>query len=345
MRNTECTGDQNESFDKPTMKAAVFCGKDRPLVIKEVAMPGPDEYQLLIKVRACAVCRTDLHVMDGDLGKPKDRLILGHEIVGTVCGIGSKVSGFQLDDLVGVPWLASTCLTCSLCCAGKENLCQQAKFTGYTVDGGFSEYTVADSRFCFSIPNNYDALHAAPLLCAGLIGWRSLRFTGESQRIGIYGFGAAAHVITPIAIHQGKTIFAFTSPGDKRRQEFARSIGATWAGSSLDAPPEVLDAAIIFAPAGSLIPKALHDIRPGGTVVCGGIHMSDIPSFPYSVLWGERVVRSVANLCRADGYEFFEFLKQVPVQTRVRAFSLENINDAFAEFRQGEISGAAVIRF
>lgn len=347
MNNRESTNRDSDTVPTETkrMKAAVFQGRNRPLAIEEVPIPTHGEHELLIKVDACAVCRTDLHVLDGDLPEPKNRLILGHEIVGTVCGIGKQVTGFKINDSVGVPWLASTCLACSLCVSGKENLCKQAKFTGYTHDGGFAEYATADSRFCFPIPNNYDAAHAAPLLCAGLIGWRSLKFTGEAKIIGIYGFGAAAHVITPIAIHRGKTVFAFTSPGDERRQEFAKSLGAEWAGSSLDEPPEPLDAAIIFAPAGNLVPKALHDTKTGGTVVCGGIHMSDIPSFPYSLLWGERTIRSVANLCRADGHEFFELIERVRIETHVKEFRLEDVNDALAQFRQGEIAGAAVIRF
>jgi propanol-preferring alcohol dehydrogenase len=327
------------------MKAAVFHKGKELLELCEVARPEPKEHELLLQVNACAICRTDLHVIDGDLANPKENLILGHEIVGTVIATGKAVTNFKSGDLVGVPWLASTCLSCSFCLKGHENLCPDALFTGYSVDGGFSEYTVADARFCFSIPANYDAAHAAPLLCAGLIGWRALKFAGDEEKIGIYGFGAAAHVITPIALHQGKRIFAFTSPGDERRQKFALTLGADWSGSSLDKPPEPLDAAIIFASAGSLVPKALSDTRAGGTVVCGGIHMSDIPSFPYSQLWGERIIKSVANLCRSDGEEFFNFVRNITIETHVSVFALDNINQAIRDLRQGSIEGAAVIVF
>ncbi len=330
---------------KEQMRAAILRNNKKALELTEVPKPKPKVNQLLLKVRACAICRTDLHVIDGELSNPKENLILGHEIVGTVVETGSGVSNFKVGDLVGVPWLASTCLSCSFCLRGQENLCPDALFTGYNVDGGFSEYTVADSRFCFPIPENYDAQHAAPLLCAGLIGWRSLKFAGDEKHLGIYGFGAAAHVITPIAIHQGKRVFAFTSPGDERKQKFALSLGVEWSGSSLEKPPTPLDAAIIFAPAGNLVPKALSDTRPGGTVVCGGIHMSDIPSFPYSLLWGERSVKSVANLCRKDGEEFFNIVKNLTIQTHVSVFDLESINDAIEKLRQGAIEGAAVIVF
>jgi propanol-preferring alcohol dehydrogenase len=325
--------------------AILFDGIGKPISVRRRSIPRPQASQVLLRVNACALCRTDLHIIDGDLKHPKKPVVLGHEVVATVEKLGPNVKDIQEGDLVGVPWLASTCLNCSFCLKGNENLCESAQFTGYTVDGGFSQYTIADSRFCFKIPDNYDASHAAPLLCAGLIGWRSLKFTENSQRVGIYGFGAAAHVITPIAINQGKQIYAFTSPGDDSRQEFARSLGAVWAGSSGELAPEELDAAIIFAPVGELVPKALSATRRGGIVVCGGIHMSDIPEFPYSLLWGERTIRSVANLCRSDGREFFDFVTDVTIDTHVTEFTLTDFNEAVTEFRSGAIKGAAVIRF
>lgn len=325
------------------MKAAILNSSQRQTQFTNMARPEFSEFELLLRVDACALCRTDLHVLDGDLPAPKYPLVLGHEIVGTVEAIGSQVENVRVGDRVGIPWLASACLKCDYCRKGTENLCDQAKFTGYTVDGGFAEFTVADSRFCFKIPAEYDSVHAAPLLCAGLIGWRSLRFTGDALKLGIYGFGAAAHVITPVALAEGRKVFAFTSPGDNERQEFAKELGCSWAGGSDEIAPEELDAAIIFATVGALVPTALKAIRKGGTVVCGGIHMSDIPSFSYDLLWGERTIRSVANLTRADGEDFFQRVRETPIETRVREFPLENLNDAIDQFRGGKIKGAAVI--
>ncbi|HEY9731468.1 MAG TPA: zinc-dependent alcohol dehydrogenase family protein [Drouetiella sp.] len=325
------------------MKATVLTGAKQLPELVETERPKPNEFEVIVRVDACALCRTDLHVLDGDLQNPKYPLILGHEIVGTVEELGKNVDNLRSGDRVGIPWLASTCLKCEFCRSGKENLCDQAKFTGYTANGGFAEYTVADSRFCFQIPKSYDSTHAAPLLCAGLIGWRSLRFTGDAQRIGIYGFGAAAHVITPVALNEGRKVFAFTSPGDKSRQDFATQLGCSWAGGSDETAPDQLDAAIIFAPVGALVPAALKAVRKGGTVVCGGIHMSEIPAFSYDLLWGERTIRSVANLTRADGHEFFKRLSEVQIETHVREFTLPKLTDAINEFRSGKIKGAAVI--
>lgn len=325
------------------MKACILSGAGRRPALEDRPKPIPADFDVLIRVEACGVCRTDLHVLDGDLPSPKYPLVLGHEIVGIVEAVGERVEALRQGDRVGIPWLASACLQCDFCRRGQENLCDKAKFTGYTVDGGFAEYTLADSRFCFSVPASYDAQHAAPLLCAGLIGWRCMKFTGDAVRVGLYGFGAAAHVITPLAIHDGRKIFAFTSPGDTDRQEFARSLGAAWAGGSDQAPAEELDAAILFAPVGALLPIALNAVRKGGTVVCGGIHMSDIPSFPYSLLWGERTVRSVANLTRADGKEFFERVSEVHIETHITPYSLEQTNQAIDDFRGGKIHGAAVL--
>lgn len=325
------------------MKASILERERSTLQIVERELPAIEPLQVRIKVEACALCRTDLHVLDGELPQPKYPLILGHEIVGLVDSVGSSVDNLRVGDRIGVPWLASACLKCVFCLSGQENLCDNALFTGYTVDGGFAEYTVADSRFCFHMPPQYDAVHAAPLLCAGLIGWRSLRCTGSAERIGIYGFGAAAHVIAPLAIAQGRQIFAFTSAGDLSRQEFARKLGATWAGGSDQSPPEPLDAAIIFAPVGALVPKALAGVRKGGIVVCAGIHMSDIPSFPYSLLWGERTIQSVANLTRADGEEFFKLAANIALQTHVVEYPLTAINEAIRDSRNGSIQGAAVI--
>jgi propanol-preferring alcohol dehydrogenase len=306
-----------------------------------VPKPGPE--QVLIRVHACAVCRTDLHIVDGELADPKLPLIPGHQIVGTVMETGPEVEGVAIGDRVGVPWLGSTDGRCRYCRSGRENLCDQAQFTGYNIDGGYAEYTVADHRFCFPLPAGYPDLQAAPLLCAGLIGFRSYRMAGDAERLGLYGFGAAAHILIQVARHQGRRVFAFTSPGDTAAQQFARDLGAEWAGPSTDLPPEELDAAILFAPVGSLVPAALRALAKGGTVVCGGIHMSDIPSFPYDLLWGERVVRSVANLTREDGRLFLGLAPQVPVQTEVQAFPLEAANEALDTLRSGRIRGAAVL--
>ncbi len=296
-----------------------------------------------MNVRACAVCRTDLHVVDGELPKPKLPLVPGHEIIGVVTAMGDGVERFQAGDRVGIPWLGWTCGVCEYCRTGRENLCNQARFTGYTLDGGYAEYTVADQRYCFPIPDSYSDAEAAPLLCAGLIGYRSLGKTGDARRIGIYGFGAAAHIITQVARFQGREVYAFTRRGDQEGQQFARSQGAAWAGDSENLPPEKLDAAIIFAPSGELVPLALKALGKGGTVVCGGIHMSDIPAFPYDLLWEERSLCSVANLTRRDAEEFFALAPRVPVRTTVQTFPLSEANEALERLRSGSIKGAAVL--
>ena len=314
-----------------------------PLQLIDLPIPQPAPTQVQIKIRACAVCRTDLHVIDGELTQPKLPLVPGHEIVGHVSAVGNEVTTFKFGDRVGVPWLGWTCGTCEYCKTDRENLCDRALFTGYTLDGGYAEYTVADHRFCFSIPALYSDAEAAPLLCAGLIGYRSFVKTGNAHRIGIYGFGAAAHIITQVAVSQGRSIYAFTRSGDRAGQDFAKSLGAAWAGASESAPPEKLDAAIIFAPAGQLVPLALNALNKGGIVVCGGIHMSDIPSFPYELLWQERSVCSVANLTRRDGHEFFALAPKVPVRTTVETFPLTEANRAVEALRHGQIKGAAVL--
>jgi alcohol dehydrogenase, propanol-preferring len=321
----------------------VFEKAGAPLRKTELATPTPGLDQVLIHVHACAICRTDLHVIDGELAHPKLPLIPGHEIVGTIEQLVAGATRFKIGDRVGVPWLGWTCGHCEFCLNGKENLCDQAKFTGYTLDGGYAEFTVADERFCFPIPDFYSDAEAAPLLCAGLIGYRSLAKTGNGKRLGIYGFGAAAHIIAQVAKYQQREIYAFTRSGDQRAQEFALSLGAVWAGDSDQLPPKKLDAAIIFAPVGSLIPQALRAVGKGGTVVCGGIHMSDIPSFPYSILWEERSISSVANLTRRDGEEFMTLAPKVPVRTEVETFPLEEANEALGRLRSGTIRGAAVL--
>jgi propanol-preferring alcohol dehydrogenase len=308
-----------------------------------VPIPVPASGQVLLRVRACAVCRTDLHVVDGELPDPKLPLIPGHEIVGVVEAVGEGVEEHVRGDRIGVPWLGWTCGECRYCCSGRENLCDQARFTGYDLDGGYAEYAVADARYCFPIPANYSDFEAAPLLCAGLIGYRSLRMAGDARRLGIYGFGAAAHIVTQVAVHQGREVFAFTRPGDETAQRFAREMGAAWAGSSTETPPEELDAAILFAPVGALVPAALRAVGKGGVVVCGGIHMSDVPSFPYEILWGERVVRSVANLTRRDAEEFLTLAPRVPVRTEVQDFALAAANQALDALRAGTLRGAAVL--
>ena len=325
------------------MKAMVLHIQRQPLRSTEVPIPSPGPGEVLVQVRACAVCRTDLHVVDGELPKPKLPLVLGHEIVGVVAGKGDGVERFQPGDRVGIPWLGWTCGTCEYCRMGRENLCDQARFTGYTLDGGYAEYTLADQRYCFPIPDSYSDAEAAPLLCAGLIGYRSLAKTGDARRIGIYGFGAAAHIITQVAHFQGREIYAFTRRGDIAGQQFAKSLGAVWAGDSESLPPEKLDAAIVFAPAGELVPLALKALGKGGTVVCGGIHMSDIPAFPYDLLWEERSICSVANLSRRDGEEFFALAPRVPVRMTVQTFPLSEANDALNRLRAGHIRGAAVL--
>jgi alcohol dehydrogenase, propanol-preferring len=314
-----------------------------PLRAEDRPVPEPGPGQLLIRVRACGVCRTDLHVVDGELSHPKSDVIPGHEVVGVVARAGLGTNRFPVGSRVGLPWLGRTCGVCPYCRADRENLCDHPEFTGYTLDGGFAEYTVADERYCFALPDGYSDAEAAPLLCAGLIGYRSLVMAGDARRLGIYGFGAAAHLVTQVARHQGRTVFAFTSPGDIAAQEFARSLGAAWAGESTQLPPEPLDAAILFAPVGSLVPAALRAVVKGGVVVCGGIHMSDIPSFPYDILWGERVVRSVANLTRRDGEEFLALAPRVPVRTSIETFPLVEANQALAKLRAGDLHGAAVL--
>jgi len=310
------------------------------LRLAELPDPEPTEGQVLLRVRACAVCRTDLHIVDGELPHPKLPLVLGHQIVGDVVeGTASVEAGTR----VGVPWLGWTCGECRYCLSGRENLCDRARFTGYDLDGGYAEFAVADERYCFPLPDEYSHEHAAPLLCAGLIGHRSFRLAGDAEAIGLYGFGASAHIVCQVAVAQGRRVFAGTRAGDEARQAFARSLGAVWAGEALAGPPEQLDAVIIFAPAGELVPAALRHIRKGGVVVCAGIHMSDIPSFPYELLWGERAVRSVANLTRQDGHEFLALAPAVPVRTEVETFPLEAANEALARLREGELEGSAVV--
>ena len=306
-----------------------------PLEPRDVPPPKPRDGEVLLRVHACGVCRTDLHIVDGELDRPKLPLILGHQIVGTVEETGKRV---------GVPWLAWTCGVCRYCTSGRENLCERARFTGYDVDGGYAEWAVADERFCFPLPDGYPDLQAAPLLCAGLIGYRALRVAGDASRLGLYGFGAAAHIIAQVARHEGRRVFALARPGDDEAQALARELGAEWAGDTVAGPPEELDAAIIFAPAGELVPVALGALARGGTVVCAGIHMSDIPSFPYELLWEERVVRSVANLTRRDAEEFLELAPLIPVETHVEVHPLDDANEALARLREGRIRGAAVLQ-
>ena len=313
------------------------------LQLRDVPKPKPAKGQLLVRIATCAVCRTDLHVVDGELPDPKLPLIPGHQIVGRVEQIGTGVEGFSIGDRVGIPWLGWTDGECAYCRSNRENLCDRARFTGYTIDGGYAEFTVADARFCFHLPDRYNDVEAAPLLCAGLIGYRSYRKTGEARRLGIYGFGNAAHLIVQIALYQGREIFAFTRPGENASQQAARKLGAKWAGGSDEMPPEKLDAAIIFASVGELVPAALRALAKGGIVVCGGIHMSDIPSFPYADLWGERAITSVANLTRRDGEEFFEIAPRVPVRTETETFPLEQANTALDRFRSGKLNGTAVL--
>jgi alcohol dehydrogenase, propanol-preferring len=324
------------------MLAMVLDSIGEPLRAAEVRTPAPEAGQVLIRVLTCGVCRTDLHVVDGELKDPKLPLIPGHQIVGEVVETGERVDRYVAGDRVGVPWLGWTCGRCRYCESGRENLCDEARFTGYQIDGGYAGYAVADHRFCFPIPD-VTALQAAPLLCAGLVGYRSLVMAGDAERLGLYGFGAAAHIVTQVARHQGRQIFAFTRDGDVEAQRFAREMGAVWTGNSRESPPEDLDAAIIFAPVGELVPSALRAVAKGGVVVCGGIHMSDIPSFPYELLWGERTVRSVANLTRRDGEEFLSLASEVPVRTEVVPFPLEKANEALSALREGRLSGAAVI--
>jgi alcohol dehydrogenase, propanol-preferring len=322
------------------MRAMVLEQPRRPLQATELPDPEPGPGELLLEVSSCGVCRTDLHIIDGELTEPKLPLVQGHQIVARVLRGGER---YAPGTRVGVPWLAWTDGECRYCRSGRENLCDHAIFTGYGRDGGFAELTVADERYCFPIPEGYPDLQAAPLLCAGLIGFRTLRLAGDAERLGLYGFGAAAHIICQVALHEGRRVFAFTRAEDTAAQEFALELGAEWAGDALGPPPEELDAALIFAPAGELVPAALRAVAKGGTVVCGGIHMSDIPSFPYELLWGERVLRSVANLTRADAEEFLALAPQVPVETRVRTFALEQANEALEHIRAGDLRGAAVV--
>jgi propanol-preferring alcohol dehydrogenase len=326
------------------MRAMVFTEAGKPLQLREVPAPEPREDEILIKIGACAVCRTDLHVVDGDLGRPKLPLIPGHEIIGRVVGLGAGVKDFREGDRVGVPWLGWTCGECRFCRSARENLCERAQFTGYTIDGGFADYAVADHRYCFQVPPTYADEEAAPLMCAGLIGYRSYRAAGNAQRLGLYGFGAAAHIIVQVAIHEGREVYAFTKNGDAKGQAFAKSLGAAWAGGSDEKPPKPLAAAIIFAPVGVLVPAALRAVDEGGIVVCAGIHMSDIPTFPYSILWRERTLTSVANLTRADGEAFLKVAPRVPVKTTVRLYPLERANDALDDLRHGRFDGAAVLK-
>jgi alcohol dehydrogenase, propanol-preferring len=325
------------------MRAMVLRSAGTKLEATELARPEPGAGQMLVRVLACGVCRTDLHVVDGELTEPKLPLVPGHEIVGTVVAAGDGASRFAPGARVGIPWLGWTCRECEQCRAGRENLCPHARFTGYQIDGGYAEYTVADERYCFPIDPSLSDVAAAPLLCAGLIGHRTLRMAGKARRLGIYGFGAAAHIVAQVARYEGARVYAFTRPGDAAAQDFARSMGAAWVGCSDEAPPEKLDAALIFAPVGALVPAALRVTAPGGVVVCGGIHMSDIPSFPYALLWEERVLRSVANLTRADAEEFLKLAPQVPVVTTTQAFRLEDANIALDHLRRGMLTGAAVL--
>jgi len=326
------------------MQAMVLEKLGEPLRHREIPLPQPTPEQVLIRVHACGVCRTDLHIVDQELPDPKLPLILGHEIVGTVVRIGDKVSRFNIGERVGVPWLGYTCGECRYCKRDQENLCDHPLFTGYTIDGGYAEYTAADQRYCFPMPSSYNAAEAAPLLCAGLIGYRTYRMAGKNvERLGIYGFGAAAHIVAQVAVYEGVRVYAFTRPGDKDAQDFARQLGAVWAGDSTAAPPDELDAALIFAPVGPLVPQALRLTSKSGRVVSGGIHMSDIPSFPYRLLWEERVIRSVANLTRQDGEELLEIAPRVPVKTEVQIYSLHQANQALDDLRSGKMKGAGVL--
>lgn len=325
------------------MMAMILTQQGRPLERRELVVPAAGPGQVLVRVSACGVCRTDLHVIDGDLKHPLLPLVPGHEIVGRIAGLGSGVSELKIGERVGIPWLGHTCGECRFCRSGHENLCDAPGFTGYQIDGGYAEYAVADADFVFPIHGNYTDAEAAPLLCAGLIGHRSLRMAGEGERLGIYGFGAAAHIVAQVARHEGRKVYAFTREGDVAAQDFARSLGCVWAGGSAEKPPEVLDAAIIFAPVGALVPAALRAVRKGGVVVLGGIHMSEIPAMPYEVLWGERVVRSVANLTRQDAREFLELAPKVPVKTHIETFPLIEANRALDRLRKGTLTGAAVL--
>jgi propanol-preferring alcohol dehydrogenase len=327
-----------------SMRAIVFESAGKPIKLAKLPIPVPGPGQVLLKVQACGVCHTDLHILEGELNKPKLPLVLGHQIVGTIVEAGKGAERFLPGERVGVPWLGGTDGTCRYCIRGQENLCDDPTFTGYNIDGGFAEYTIADERFCFPLPSSFSDIDAAPLLCAGLIGYRTYRMAGKRiETLGIYGFGAAAHIIAQVAKYEGKKVFAFTRPGDKTAQEFALLQGADWAGDSNQTPPEKLDAALIFAPVGALVVEALKTTNKGGVVVCGGIHMSDIPAFPYSMLWEERVIRSVANLTRQDGEEFLSLAAQIPIKMKVTPFPLEQTREALSSLRNGNLVGAAVI--
>jgi propanol-preferring alcohol dehydrogenase len=325
------------------MRAMVLERISAPLVERELPVPEPGPGQVRLRVRACGVCRTDLHVCDGELPHPKLPLVPGHEIVGLVDHLGAEVRGLTKGQRLGVPWLGRTCGVCPWCHSERENLCDDPRFTGYQLDGGYAEFVVADARYCFPLPESFDDVHAAPLLCAGLIGYRAYRLAGDAPRLGLYGFGAAAHILAQFAARQGRRVYAFTRRGDNGGQDFARTLGAVWTGDSETLPPEPLDAAIIFAPIGALVPVALRAVAKGGSVVCAGIHMSDIPGFPYRLLWEEREVRSVANLTRRDGDAFFAALRQTPVETSVQTYPLAAANDALNDLRHGRVQGAAVL--
>lgn len=325
------------------MRAMVLRTPGTALALAELPAPVAGPGDVLVRVHACGVCRTDLHVVDGELPDAHSPIVPGHEIVGAVAATGADVTGFALGDRVGVPWLARTCGTCAFCRTGRENLCESAAFTGCTVNGGYAEYVVADARFCFPLPAGFSDVELAPWLCAGLIGHRALRMAGDARRIGIYGFGAAAHIVAQVARHEGREVHAFTRPGDSAAQAFARTLGATWVGGSDERPPAPLDAALLFAPVGALVPKALADLARGGTVVCAGIHMSDIPAFPYAILWHERRIVSVANLTRADGEAFIALAARIPIRTETTAYPLERANDALADLEHGALTGAAVL--
>jgi propanol-preferring alcohol dehydrogenase len=338
------SGTHGVSFQaEATMRAMLMEKTGQPLALRDVSKPEPTGGEVLVRVLACGVCRTDLHVLDGELSDPKLPLVLGHQIVGIVERVGAGVTHLLPGARVGVPWLGGTCGHCRYCLSARENLCDEATFTGYRRNGGFAEYAVAEAGYCFPLVGEGSDVETAPLLCAGLIGYRSLRLAGDAERLGIYGFGAAAHIVAQVARHQGRRVYAFTRPGDRAAQEFAMRLGVDWVGGSDQVPPEALDAGIVFASAGELVPKALGDVAKGGTVVCGGIHMTDIPSFPYSALWGERVVRSVANLTRADAREFLELAPKIPVRVDAHPYPLERANEALDDLRRGRLSGAAVI--
>lgn len=325
------------------MRAMILRRQRQPLELTDLPIPQADINQLQIRVTACGICRTDLHVLDADLKEPVLPLIPGHQIVGEITQIGAHVEGFELGQRVGVPWLGSSCGQCDFCAHGQENLCDQARYTGYQINGGFAEFTVADARYCFPIPQGFSDLQAAPLLCAGLIGYRAYRKVHEGQRIGLYGFGSAAHILIQVARDARQMVYAFTRSGDTEAQAFARSLGAVWAGDSTSMPPDTLDGAIIFATAGELVPAALRAIRKGGRVVCAGIHMSDIPSFPYNILWGEREICSIANLTRRDGEEFLPLAARIPINTTVNVYPLEKANEALEDLRHGRFTGSAVL--